>query len=453
MQSPYGVIGALLFSLTAMTPVWAQDGGGSDWPRFLGINGDSKSPETGILTVWPSAGPKILWSMKTGVGYAMPVISEGQLFMFDRHGDQFRLAAHDPETGKALWHAEYATDYRDSYGYNNGPRCSPTVDGDRVYTYDPTGVMRCWSAADGQVIWERDTVKDFNVVKNFFGVGSTPVIEGDLLIAQVGGSADEGFNTPVINSGRVKGLDSGIVAFNKMTGETVYQITDELASYSSPTLATINGRRWCFVFARGGLVAFEPATGKVDFRFAWKADINESVNASNPVVFGNHVFISETYGPGSALLKIKEDNTHEVVWQDERRSRKIMQTHWNTAVYVDGYLYGSSGRHEGNAELRCVEALTGKVIWSKERLGRSSLLYVDGHLVCLIERPAANVQFLLIKPNPEKFDPVAIGNPVDVGGQPLINYPAWAAPILSHGKLYVRGVDRLLCMQLIPTPE
>ncbi|MHC4994298.1 MAG: outer membrane protein assembly factor BamB family protein, partial [Planctomycetota bacterium] len=366
MQTPYGVIALLLFSLSVSSLAQAQitpkNASGHDWPAFLGPNGDSKSAETGILTHWPKSGPPLLWSFKTGVGYAMPVIADGKLFMFDRHGDNLRLAAHSPATGAQLWQTEYPTDYVDSYGYNNGPRCSPTVDGDRVYTYDPNGILRCHQTGDGALIWERNTVQDFNVVKNFFGVGSTPVIEGDLIIAQVGGSPREGFNTPVINSGRVKGLDSGVVAFNKMTGETIYHISDELASYSSPTLATINGSRWCFVFARGGLVAFNPVNGETDFHYPWRARITESVNASNPVVFGNHVFISECYGPGSTLIRINPDNTHEVVWKDVQRSRKIMQTHWNTAIYHNGYLYGSSGRHEGNAELRCIEALTGKVM-------------------------------------------------------------------------------------------
>ena len=153
---------------------------------------------------------------------------------------------------------------------------------------------------------------------------------------------------------------------------------------------------------RSGLVGFEPATGKVDFHFPWRAKILESVNASTSVVVGDEVFISETYGPGSALLQV-ESGGSRVVWRDEdRRREKAMQTHWNTAVYHDGFLYGSSGRHESNAELRCVEWKTGEVKWSQPGLSRCSLLYVDGHLVCLGEDGVLR----LLRADPEKFDVV-----------------------------------------------
>jgi outer membrane protein assembly factor BamB len=245
------------------------------------------------------------------------------------------------------------------------------------------------------------------------------------------------------------------VAFDKHTGQVRYQITDELASYASPKLATIGDRRWAFVFARGGLVGFEPATGKVDFQFPWRAPLLESVNASNPVVVDDLVFISETYGPGGALLRVKPGGA-EVVWSDEGRRRdKSLQTHWNTSVHHEGYLYGSSGRHTENAELRCVEFQTGKVKWSQPDLTRASLLYVDGHFVCLSEDGTLR----LIRATPEKYERVAETQLVQPGAgtdafglRParLLRYPAWAAPILSHGLLYVRGADRLVCLELIP---
>jgi hypothetical protein len=215
-----------------------------------------------------------------------------------------------------------------------------------------------------------------------------------------------------------------------------------LASYSVPTFATIGGRRWCFVFARGGLIAMEPATGKVDFHYPWRANILESVNASNPVVVGDHVFISETYGPGSALLRIKPGG-YDVVWSDaEKRWNKSMQCHWNTPIYHDSYLYGCSGRHSGNAELRCIEFATGKVMWSQPDLTRTSLLMVDGHFLCLAETG----QLLLLKVNPHKFELVSRLEGRDIG----MEYPCWAAPVLSHGLLYLRGKDRLVCLELIP---
>lgn len=428
---------------------------GSDWPCFLGPTADSKSSERGIQTRWPAAGPPLVWQVALGTGYCMPTIAAGRLYQFDRQGDRERLRCLDRRSGKLLWKFEYESDFEDLYGYDNGPRCSPLVDGDRVYLFGAQGMLHCLAAADGKEIWKIDTAKQFGVIQNFFGVGSTPVVEGELLIAQIGGSPLESRSAPPTRLDLVEGNGSGIVAFDKMTGQVKYKITDELAGYATPKLATIDGRRWCFVFARGGLVGFEPKSGKVDFHFPWRAPILESVNASDPVVVGDRVLVSETYGPGAVLLKVQPGKA-EVVWSDEKQRRdKVLQTHWNTPVYHEGYVYASSGRNTDNAELRCVEFETGKVMWSQPDLTRSSLLYVDGHFVCLSEDGTLR----LLRANPKKYDPVAEvvlvdekstePEPFGFGKSRLLKYPAWAAPIVSHGLLYVRGANRLVCLELI----
>jgi outer membrane protein assembly factor BamB len=422
--------------------------GGSDWPGFLGPLGTSASPEKGILSPWPKSGLRLVWQKHVGMGYGMPSISEGRMFLFDREGDQARLTCLQPENGEFVWKFEYPTDYEDMYGYDNGPRCCPIVDGDRVYIFGAEGMLHCLRTTDGKLLWKVDTRAEFNVKQNFFGVGSAPVVEGDLLIVQVGGSV----NNPDPDA-PAKGNGSGVVAFDKITGKVKYQITDELASYASPVLATIEGRRWCFVLARGGLIGFEPAGGKVDFHFPWRARSYESVNASNPVVVDDRVFISETYGPGSVLLKVKPGG-YEVLWSDdEKRINKSMQCHWNTPICHDGYLYGCSGRHTEQAELRCVELATGKVMWSEPDLTRTSLLMVDGHFLCLGE----DGQLRLLKVNPKRYEEVS-RMALYKRGDPdsLVTPPCWAAPILSHGLLYVRGgarvlkQSRLICLELIP---
>jgi len=428
---------------------------GDDWPTFLGPSRDSKSTERGILTDWPKAGPPFVWATRTGTSYAMPVTSLGRLFQFARFGDKARVTCHRSETGEELWQYEYPTDFEDLYGYDNGPRCCPVVDGERVYTFGAEGVLHCLRTVDGEPLWSVDTAAAFGVVQNFFGVGSTPIVAGDLLIVQVGGSPAEDQAVPPGQLDQVSGNGTGVVAFDKRTGEVVYHVSDELASYSSPTLATIDGRELAFLFARGGLLGFSPESGNVSFHFPWRAEILESVNASSPVVVGDRVFISETYGPGSALLRVKTDG-YEVVWSDaEARRGKKMQTHWNTAVHHEGYLYGSSGRHPNDAELRAIELKTGKVAWSEPGLARSSLLYADGHFICLTEYG----QLILLKANPERFEPLAVAvpmfRPTASDGQlsdpvPLLANPCWAAPILSHGLLYVRGAGRIACFELIP---
>ncbi|HZT81418.1 MAG TPA: PQQ-binding-like beta-propeller repeat protein, partial [Gemmataceae bacterium] len=201
---------------------------GSDWPGFLGPKGDSTSPEKGILSPWPENGLRIVWRKRVGAGYGMPAVVGKHLYQFDRHGDRARLSCLDRLTGGEVWKFEYPTDYRDSFGYDNGPRCCPVVDGDRVYIHGAEGMLHCVRATDGKPLWKVDTFQQFNVVPNFFGVGSTPVVEGDLLIVQVGGSPK---GSDADDFQKLKGNGSGVVAFDKKTGKVKYRITDELASY------------------------------------------------------------------------------------------------------------------------------------------------------------------------------------------------------------------------------
>lgn len=435
---------ALLAGLAVLASVQGTEPRpGADWPCFLGPTRDGKSPERGPIPPWPPEGPRMVWQRPLLGGYAICSVRGGRCYQFDGTGKRAVLVCMDAGTGRELWTFEYATEYEDLYGYDAGPRCCPVVEGEFIYILGSEGMLHALRAADGSVAWKRDTTKEFNVVQNFFGVGSAPIVEGDLLILQVGGSPP---GSPDIHSGQVRGLDSGIVAFDRRTGEVRYRVTDELASYSSFAVADIGGKRWAFVLARGGLVGFDPASGEVRFRFPWRSRLLQSANASNPVVAGDLVFISEAYGPGGALLRVKPAGC-EVVWKDAPGRDRAMATHWNTAVHADGFLYGSSGRHRQEAELRCVELATGKVRWSVPGLTRASLLYVDGHFVCLGEDGVLRI----LKANPERYEEISRAVLRAPDGAPLLREPAWAAPVLSRGLLYVRGRDRLACLELIPS--
>ena len=416
----------------------------SDWNNFLGPEQNGKSQEKITIKPWTETGPTVLWTIEIGTSYGSPSIANGKVYIFARHGDKARLSCLESRTGNELWRFEYLTDYEDMYGYNNGPRSCPIVDNERVYIFGAEGMLHCVNVKNGKPIWKVDTVQQFNVVDNFFGVASAPAVEGDLLIVQIGGSP---LGTPKDiweSRGKPKPNGSGIVAFNKFTGDVIYQIADELSSYASPIFTNINERRWGFAFLRGGLVGFEPKSGKIDFHYPWRHNQIESVNASSPVIVGDLVFISESYGIGSSVLQVSPGG-YKVVWKDRPNSRnKAMEMHWHTAIHHEGYLYGCSGRHSGGAEFRCVELKTGKVMWRSRVNERASLLWVNTYFIYLGEYG----RLLLLKCIPEKLDIISQSVPTDKNGRQLINYPAWAAPVLADGRLYVRGKDRLICFVL-----
>jgi outer membrane protein assembly factor BamB len=316
------------------------------------------------------------------------------------------------------------------------------VDGERVYTFGVEGRLRCLRTSDGELLWDVDTATRFGVVQNFFGVGTTPVVEKGLIIVIIGGSPPA---SPAMHSGEVQGNGTGLAAFDKTTGKVRWTLSNELASYSTPRIVTMSGRRRGFAFTRGGLLGFDPARGAQDFFFPWRARTLESVNAATPVVVDDTVFLSETYGPGSVLLKIPPRGDPQVLWRDARRNQSL-QAHWNTPVHHEGHLYASSGRGSGNAELRCIDHRSGKVRWAQPGLGRSTLLLVDGHIVVLTEYG----KLLLVRPNPERYELVSELELRDDNGRKLLRHPAWNPPILSHGLLYVRGKDRVVALELIP---
>lgn len=413
----------------------------SDWPTILGPTRDGVSTEKGIIKPWPKEGLKKLWDCELGIGYAPPVVAGGRLYDFGRFDNWARLTCRDAATGKEIWTFEYPIQYEDRYGYEPGPRACPVVDGDRVYIYGVEGMLHCLKAATGKVVWKFDTSDKYHFQQNFFGVGSAPLIDGDLLIVAVGGS--EKGPRPV-DFRDVKPNGTGLVAFDKLTGKVKYETGNELASYSSPVVKMIDGKRTGLYFARAGLLGFDPQSGKERFRFPWRAKIEESVNAANPVVVGDKILISECYGPGAALIDLAGGKPKEI-WTDAAKDPidRSLACHWSTPIHVNGFLYGSSGRNTGDAETRCVELKSGDVKWTKRREGRCTFLLVDGHLISLTEHGT----LALIKVNPEKYEEVSRFE------VPELSYPCWAPPVLSNGVLYLRGKGKLVALELIPAKK
>jgi outer membrane protein assembly factor BamB len=321
----------------------------------------------------------------------------------------------DAATGAPLWFYGYPTAYEDRYGYNNGPRASPAVDGDRVYAFGAEGVLTALDLGTGRLLWQRAVNREFRVPAGFFGAGSAPVVDSGRVLVNVGGPDG-----------------AGIVAFDGRDGRTLWKASNDGASYSTPVVRTIAGRRLALFFTQAGLVVVDPASGAELHHFPFRSRAYESVNAASPVVVGDLVFLSATYNTGAVLLRLAPAGL-QTVWQD----REAMQNHWATSVHRDGFVYGTDGRHESGANLRCIELMTGRVRWTAERgLGRASFLMADGHLVALGERG----DLALIEVSPERY--------VEKARARVLQYPCWTPPVLAHGRLYLRSENRLVCLDL-----
>jgi outer membrane protein assembly factor BamB len=385
-----------------------------DWPQFLGPTRDGVAAREDLAAKWPAGGPPVVWKMEVGHGFAGPVAAGGKLILFHRMGDVERVECMDALTGKPVWAAEYPTNYQDDFGFDDGPRAMPTIAGDRVYTFGAEGALHCWDFKTGKQVWAVDTKKQFAAGKGYFGMACSPLVEGNAVVLNLGG-----------------GDGAGVVAFDKESGKVLWKATDDEASYSSPIAATIHGTRYVFVFTRAGLVGIDPPTGKVLFRFPWRARMDASVNAATPLVVDDMVFISASYNTGAALLRIGEKGP-EKIWSGD----DAMSNHYATCVVADGFLYGFDGRQEHGPNLRCVELKTGKVRWSEEHFGAGNVLLAGKQLLVLTEKG----ELISAPASPEGFKPT--------GRAQILGFGTRAYPALADGLLYARGKDKLVCMDL-----
>lgn len=435
-----------------------------DWPTFLGRAGKAVSTETKLLKKFPTGGMKPVWELSKGIGYASPSIQGDYLVFPHRVKNEVIVECLHPATGEKYWEYRYPTEYEDRYGYGSGPRASPVIDGDRVYLLGVEGQFFCLELATGRTIWERNINKEFKVPQDFFGTVGTPLLEGDLLIINVG--APDG---------------PCVAAFNKITGKAVWQAGDKWGpSYASPIPGTIHGQRRVFVLAGGesnpaigGLLSIDPKNGKVDFEFPFRSKKYESVNASPPLVVGDTVMVSATYRTGTTLLKLGTDFKPSTVWKmtdrEHNEGENEMGLHWTTPVFKDGYVYAFDGRNEPDASLVCVDHAKGKVVWRKvpewkETLKlngesqvmdlstlRGNILLVDGRALALGE--LGHLLWLDLNPNGYKeLDRTWL----------FAARETWALPVVSRGLLYVtqntpdlmtRKGPRLLCYDLRGTEE
>lgn len=423
-----------------------------NWPCFLGLHGNGVSRETGLLTRFPANGPIQVWEKAIGTGYSAPSVRDGKLVVFHRQGDEEIVECVDAVNGRVRWRHVYSSRYEDPFGYNNGPRCSPLLTSNRCITLGAEGQLVCLNLADGSLVWSRNTSRDFTVPEAFFGVGSTPVLEGDLLLVMVGGQPDAGMVALEAATGKTRWQSVGSKTWDgtpkrDWPGEppVVWNSEEKLASYSTPVVTMLFGRRLAWCVMRQGLVGLDAADGRLVYRRWFRARVNDSVNAMTPVVVGDKVLISSAYyRSGSILLRAKpEPAPIEELWKGTS-----LEMHWSQPMLIEGHLYGFSGRNEPDAHLRCVEFETGKLKWDRDErwaahsvaqpsvFGRGSFIHADGKLIALGEGGLLG----LFVPNAVKCEEISRWQ------APSLHFPCWAAPVLSDKRLYLRCEDRLICL-------
>ena len=401
-----GVIGQLATSLDA-----ANEHAAADWPQWLGPNRDGVSATKGLLTTWPEAGPVEVWRKEIGRGFSGVSVFAGNAYTMTMTGDGEYAIGLDALTGKELWRTRTGPIYRESQG-GDGPRGTPAIDGGLVYVLGANGALEALDAARGTRKWAVDLKKDFGSQRPGWGFSSSPLIEGSALLVEGGGS-----------SGRA------IMGFNKRDGRPLWSTQGDKMGYSSPVVANFGGVRQVLFFTGAGLTSVSPLSGSQHWRFEWPTPYD--VNVATPVLVPpDKVFISSGYDTGGALLKVSWEAgkaTVRQVWKD-----KVMKSHFGTAVYYDGYLYGFD-----MSILKCVDANTGVEMWKERGYGKGTLIIADGHLIVLSERG----KVALIKAQSNGF--------VEVASAQVLNGKCWTVPSLADGRLYLRNEQEIVCLDLV----
>ena len=379
-----------------------------DWYRWRGPDLNGISSETGWQVNWPDEGPKQLWKASVGTGYSSISVGQGRAYTLGHDGDKTETVyCFDAATGATLWQHPYPCELDPQY-YEGGPSATPTVDGYRVYTLSRKGDLFCLDAAKGDVIWSKNVHKDWDYEISTWGFAGSPLVEGDVLILNVGSAG---------------------LGVNKKTGEIVWHSGKGVPGYSTPIVFDFNGGRMAVMLCSRTVEAFDPATGKSLWSFPWKTEYD--VNAANAIYSEGKVFISAGYDHGSALLDISSGKPR-VVWQN-----KNLRNHINSSVLWQGYIYGVDDISNSEYALKCLDWKTGEVKWSEPKFGKGSLMIAGGKIIGLSDKG----RLMVADPSPAGFKPIS--HVQALGGK------CWTTPVLSNGRIYCRNTKGdLVCLDV-----
>ena len=409
-------LSALLLATTLTTA------GENDWPQWRGPDRTGLSAEKGLLKQWSADGPPLAWKIKgLGDGFSTPSVADGRVYVLGTKAGQGKakdeyLIALSTADGSRAWDLKIGV----TAGGYPGPRCTPTVDGDRVYAISSDGKLHCVQRATGKAIWSKDFKADFGGKAGGWAYTESPLIDGNVLVCTPGGDS------------------SPIVALNKTTGDVIWKATLKdlpaggkrsytTAGYSSFVVATIHGTKQYVQFLSGGVVGVDAKDGKLLWHYDRPA--NGTANCSTPIVKNDAVFAASAYGNGGGRADITKAGSDFTA--TEKYFVKQMQNHHGGMVLVGNHIYGT-----GSGSLICLDFDSGKIAWEDKSSGKGSVTYADGHIYARGEKG----EIALVEANPKEY--------VEKGRfkQPdRSSAAAWAHPVVSGGKLYIRDMDVLLC--------
>ena len=396
-----GIVFALGAAISAQTPSV------SDWPQWRGPDRTGISKETGLLKQWPAGGPTRLWRVTNlGAGYGSLSIRGERIFVQMIVGRQSVVAALDRSNGQIVWSKPLGPAGSNDRG--SGPRGTPTIDGDRLYALSENGDLACLRAADGGTIWQRNILQDFKGRNINWLISESPLVDGDRVIVSPGGR------------------DATVVALDKMTGKTIWTskgLSDD-AGYSSAIVADVGGVRTLMTFTSEAGVGIRASDGKLMWKHPGAA--NRTANIATPVFSNGKVFYTSAYDTGGALLRLTAQGGE--VKAAEAYFTRDMKNHHGGVVLVDGYLYGFN-----DSILTAINFETGKMAWRDRSVGKGSLTYADGNLYILGEGNYVG----LVEATPAGYREKGRFQIPDSG------LPAWAHPVVSGGRLYIRNQSAL----------
>ena len=407
-----------------------------DYPRFLGNGYWAEVNGVELETDWESHPPQELWRREIGAGWSAFAIVGNYAVTQEQRGEHELVTCYRVETGEPVWvHADEArfdpADVAGSLG-DVGPRATPTIHGDRIFTQGGTGIVNCLDARTGKVLWSHDTAEKFGSAVALWGKSGSPLVVDDMVIVSVGGPADS-------TADAASKYDSSLVAFDIETGEVRWTAGSRKAAYASPVLADLAGERQILIVNESLVTAHRASDGKVLWEHPWGHATDESASAAQPVpLSGDRVFLSKGYGVGASLLSIRRgaDDQFEVKPLWKPAIKRVMKTKFSNVVVRDGFVYGLD-----DVLLECIELETGKVRWKKRRqreFGHGQIMLIGDVILVLSETG----ELALVEATPERYHELASMQVLD-DANVTWNNPAFAPPYLL-----VRNAREAACYRL-----